>query len=325
MKSKIAKHITFLTTICVCAILAACDNRNSGVKLDTPTSGSIKIAVDESFKPIFEAQIEAFQNAYKKAHITAQYVSEQEAINLLLIDSVRLAVTTRPLSPEEEEQLRAKKIKPKPALKVAIDGVTIILNKNNPDTTFTMDQLKAIFSGQIPTWDKLNGGKMNKPIVIVFDKASSSNVAYIKRKFELNDSLESHVYAAGGNLEVIDYVQKNVNALGVIGVNWISDPDDPEHKTFRKVVRIAGIATHTPEEEDEEYYQPYQAYLAQNQYPLSREVYIVTNEARAGLGTGFSAWVASDKGQRIFLKAGLLPATMPIRIVSINKNNKLFN
>ena len=323
MKLKMDSVTSVLLGLFILLAMTACEDRNSGVKLDTPTSGHIHIAVDESFKPIFEGQIEAFQTSYKKASLSASYLSESEAIKMLIEDSARLAVATRPLTKEEEAIMKAQRLKPK-ALKVAIDGVTLILNNKNQDTLFTMNQLKAIFSGRVNTWDKVSGKKYNQPITVVFDKSNSSNVEFIKRKFELNDSLESHVYAAGSNLDVIDYVKKNENALGVIGVNWISDSDDPEHKTFRRVVRVAGIASHPGAEEDE-YYQPYQAYLAKNQYPLSREIYIISREARAGLGTGFSAWVASDKGQRIFLKAGLLPATMPIRIVSINTKNKLFN
>jgi phosphate transport system substrate-binding protein len=51
---------------------------------------------------------------------------------------------------------------------------------------------------------------------------------------------------------------------------------------------------------------------------LYRTVYIISREARAGLGSGFTAFVAGDKGQRIILKSGLVPATAPIRIVEIN-------
>ena len=65
-------------------------------------------------------------------------------------------------------------------------------------------------------------------------------------------------------------------------------------------------------------YAPYQAYLQLKKYPLARMLYIVSGEARSGLGTGFASWALSEKGQRIVLKAGLLPATMPVRVVQIN-------
>jgi phosphate transport system substrate-binding protein len=62
---------------------------------------------------------------------------------------------------------------------------------------------------------------------------------------------------------------------------------------------------------------PYQAYIALKQYPLWRTVQITLREPRVGLGTGFASFVASDKGQRIVLKSGLVPATAPVRIIEL--------
>ena len=73
---------------------------------------------------------------------------------------------------------------------------------------------------------------------------------------------------------------------------------------------VAGDSTH---------FKPYQAYLALKYYPLSRRITILSREARAGLGNGFMAFVRSEGGQRIVLKAGLVPVTMPLRIVQINQ------
>ena len=65
------------------------------------------------------------------------------------------------------------------------------------------------------------------------------------------------------------------------------------------------------------YYKPYQGYIADGTYPFIREVYIINRETFTGLGTGFVNFVAGEKGQRILLKTGLVPATMPIRLVQI--------
>jgi phosphate transport system substrate-binding protein len=69
--------------------------------------------------------------------------------------------------------------------------------------------------------------------------------------------------------------------------------------------------------ENSEYFKPYQAYIAQKIYPLWREVYIISKEAYTGLGTGLTAFIASERGQRIVLKFGLVPATMPVRLVEL--------
>ncbi len=70
---------------------------------------------------------------------------------------------------------------------------------------------------------------------------------------------------------------------------------------------------------DEDYLQPYKAYILMKKYPLSRTVYIISREGRTGLGSGFLAYVASDKGQRIVLKSGLVPATAPVRLVELKR------
>jgi phosphate transport system substrate-binding protein len=70
---------------------------------------------------------------------------------------------------------------------------------------------------------------------------------------------------------------------------------------------------------NDDYLKPYKAYIAMKKYPLSRNVYIISREARTGLGSGFLAYVASDKGQRIVLKSGLVPATAPVRLVEIRR------
>ncbi|MCK7525609.1 MAG: substrate-binding domain-containing protein [Ignavibacteriales bacterium] len=65
-----------------------------------------------------------------------------------------------------------------------------------------------------------------------------------------------------------------------------------------KTVKVLEVAT----DEKSESLKPYQAYIAQKTYPLYRETYIISKEAYTGLGTGFTAFVASERGQRVVLE-----------------------
>jgi phosphate transport system substrate-binding protein len=56
-------------------------------------------------------------------------------------------------------------------------------------------------------------------------------------------------------------------------------------------------------------------------YPLRRDIYIISREARTGLGSGFASFVAGQKGQLIFQKSGLMPANVQARIVTTQKLN----
>jgi hypothetical protein len=68
---------------------------------------------------------------------------------------------------------------------------------------------------------------------------------------------------------------------------------------------------------------PHQAYIANKLYPLCRSVYMINRQTRAGLGTGFVSFVAGEKGQRMMKLAGLVPATMQVRLIQIT--NKPLN
>lgn len=61
-------------------------------------------------------------------------------------------------------------------------------------------------------------------------------------------------------------------------------------------------------------FKPWQAYLALKEYPLIRDVYVILTDPRQGLASGFTGFLTSDRGQRIILKAGIVPATQPVRI-----------
>jgi phosphate transport system substrate-binding protein len=91
--------------------------------------------------------------------------------------------------------------------------------------------------------------------------------------------------------------------------------------SFRREIRVAAIADTSAPQSIDDYYLPYQAYIASGKYPYCRNIYAVSREARMGLGNGFIAFAASDPGQRIVLKAGLLPAIAPVRIVNFGKRD----
>jgi phosphate transport system substrate-binding protein len=303
----------------VCTFLSC--NQGGSSPADTPTSGEIKIGVDESFAPILESHIDTFMGLYKYAKIKPVYQSEGQVMQALLQDSIRLAVATRRLNQEEKDAFAREKITPT-VIHIATDGIALIINKANTDTTLTLQQVRDIFTGKFTDWRQVSGAKASGPITIVFDNSNSSTARYILDSINLKKPLPSNTYATKSNRNLVDYIAQNKNAIGVIGVNWISDRDDTTTTSFLKKVNVVGISTKNAPTSVEDYIQPYQAYLAQGTYPLTRQVFIISREARTGLGTGFASFVAGDKGQRIVLKSGLVPASMPVRIVGFSEEEE---
>jgi phosphate transport system substrate-binding protein len=313
MKTKI---ISTLFSLVFVISLVSCGSNDPKKELDTPTTGNINLSVDESFQPIIDSQVSTFEGIYKYANLNPSYLSEGKVIQSMLDDSSRVAVLSREFNKEELAVFEKRKIIPR-ATKIAIDAVALIVNNNNKDTLLTVDELKSIFSGKVKTWKELDKNSNLGNITIVFDNNSSSTARYVKDSLIAGKQLPENTFAANSHKALIDYVNQNENAIGVIGVNWISDFDDSAVIGFMKQIKVVGVSKESNPIDNDSYYQPYQAYIAQGEYPLRRYLYIISTEGRTGLGTGFASYVAGDQGQRIILKSGLVPATMPVRVVGL--------
>lgn len=312
------KIILFL---CCAVALVGC-NRNKQEQentiKNTTTSGVITICVDETLKPIIEQQIEVFEGLYPKANIIPIYTSEVEAFNQLFNDSVKLIVATRSLSEEEIKAMQANNLYPKIS-KVAIDGVALISHRTNPDSLVTMEQLHDIFTGKTTRWEQINPKSRMGDIEVVFDNTNSSTVRYVIEKINKGAELKGNIKATHTNEGVIDYVAKVPNAIGVIGSNWIGNDNDTTNLSFNDLY-TGHARQHRPIAFNGNSYQPFQAYLAMELYPLSREIYMICTSNRNSLPYGFTSFVSSDKGQRIILKSGILPAKQPLRVVNVREN-----
>jgi phosphate transport system substrate-binding protein len=303
---------TMLKYCIAVALLTSCaDKDKNGNVLDTPTAGTITIAADEGLKPLIDAEIKAFEGIYHNAHINVLYTTEGEALDGLLKDSARLAIITRRLVESEQKKLLGQTIVPQ-QLTLAKDGIALISNRQRSDSTMTLDELIKILTGEIDGVNqsvKAGSAAMSE---VVFDQRNSGIIRFLRDSLTSFDELPKYCFAVNSNSAVVEYISQNPNALGLIDVSWISDRDDSTANSFLNSIRVLGVSA------DSGFYQPYQAYMAQGKYPLLRDVVMISREARTGLASGFMAFVASDKGQRIVLKSGLVPATMPIRIIEVN-------
>ncbi|TAF72148.1 MAG: phosphate ABC transporter substrate-binding protein, PhoT family [Bacteroidetes bacterium] len=284
---------------------------------DTATYGKISIACDESFKPIIEAELDVFRAEYTNAEITPKYLSEGESYKQFLQDSVRLIVTSRLLNTQEENYFKQKQIIPK-INKIASDGIALLISQKNKDTLLTLKMVEKICKGEITTWNQINTKRKKEPISVVFDNNNSGSLRFLREKFDI-PTIPPHLSAAGSSEKVLAYIAQNPNAIGIVGVNWLSDTDDPIVRKYLKDIHFIAISPSENPKTEADYLLPFQNDVFLDTYPLSRNIYIISRESRTGLGTGFNAFVMGERGQRIILKAGIVPSTLPMRIIQIKK------
>lgn len=315
------RKLFFFVPILSCALVFSFTSCNSSKKqgpTESFSSGDIKIAVDENFKPIIEQEIQVFEALNPEATITPIYASEVDVMNLLLKDSVQLAITTRTLSLRESQTFKNRHC-PVYQDPIAIDGLGLIVNRQNRDTLITVSQVRDILTGSVTRWNQLFPSSTLGGIEVVFDNPNSSSVRYAMDSICIGKPFaKSRIYAQKTNLQVFNYVMHTKNAIGIIGVNWLDEESDTTNLSFKKGVNVMAV-TESSIATTASCQKPYQAYLALHSYPFTRSVFALCSDPRdQGLARGFSLFLASDKGQRIILKSALVPATQPVRLVQVN-------
>jgi phosphate transport system substrate-binding protein len=314
------KKYTFIITFIALAMLmfSACNmSGGKATRTDTEKSGTAVIGCDESFAPIMDEELAVFTGLNTDAFIEPVYTSEPELFKMLLDDSLRLIMAARDLTNEEKEFIKQRKQQPR-TQRIAIDGIALIINKANADSLISVQDLKKIMTGEITKWNQVASAKNSKlgDINVVFDNPNSSTLRFINDSIAKRSQLSDKLSALPTNTEVLDYVGKTPNALGIIGVNWVSNSSDSLKLTFRNTIRVMFVSRDEVPTLNNSY-QPIPAFLRTGDYALVRDLYLILTDLRGGLPSGFVKFFAGDAGQRIVYKAGLVPATAPTRLINL--------
>jgi phosphate transport system substrate-binding protein len=292
----------FLTGITCCLLLSGCGGGggNKGQQ-ETPTSGTIHISADESFKPVIDSEIKVFESSFPDVHILAQYKPEASCLKDLATDSTRMVFVTRGLTPEEEHFYNDSFHVQPSVGPLAYDAIAIIINNSGPDSVFEIKDLQDMLSG-----------KDTKLQPVMDGVSETSTVRYAIDSLLKGKPLGKNVQAARSSEGVIDFVANNPRAVGFIGVSWVGDKSDPNTLTFSKKVSVAAVRCTSCG--GPTYVKPWQANIALRRYPLVRTLYYILKENYSGIGNNFANFLQYERGQLIFEKAYLWPARMNFQI-----------
>ena len=276
---------------------------------------------DESFSPIIEEAREVFEHTYPQATIKPIYTNELDGINMLMERKVWLTVASKRLRESQIKNLKDRKYVAR-CIPIAYDGLALIVNNENPDTCISIKDIKRVLVGEVTKWSEVYPNSKLGDFDVVFDNAKSSTVHFCIDSILGGKPINSpKVEAVKKSAEVINYVSSHKNAIGIIGSNWLNDARDSTNVTFKKNIRVVSVSR-LDEATPMNSWKPYQFYIYNGNYPLVRTIYAICTDPRQGLPWGFCNFLQSPIGQKIFFKAGLLPArgNMAVREVVVNKN-----
>lgn len=298
MKSEKLIAIMLLLTLFV----VGCEQR----KPASTTAGELRVQADESISNVMKIIADSFQLTYTKSTITVTSVEARECIANFINDSIRVIVTAREFNDEELAVLKKYPDIEWKGYKCALDAVAVVGHKNNSLKQLRISELDSIFEGSLARW-KGNG----KLIDVAIGGVNSSVNEVFKKKILKDKLFTPTAIKISSSDSLVKYVETNPNAIGIVGINWLRGNEE------NVTVFALGQPGARPDSTEPfgRYYTPVQAHIYRNYYPLTRPVFIYSREYGYTVAAGFIAYVNAIHGQQKFLNEGLVPVTMPIRLV----------
>lgn len=317
----------FLAVITALSFLAALSG--CGKKASMQPDPMAKVACDESFENIIEQEINVYEYIYPKEDVLAYYLPENACIDsIMAMQGVKCAVTTRPLTEKEVSFLRSNK-KIVNQKKIAVDALAIIVNPENPVEILSKKEIAEILSGEVTRWDQVEPCKLGE-IDVIFDHQGSSTVKFMRDSILGGREFGPNVSAVKTNPDVFKAVAENKNAMGVIGVSWVSSDMQGRHQSVEELAQAVEKSDTTQLSFNSDVkvlkirgndvvaaYKPYQAYIFDGSYPLYRSVYMISTAPGGTIAHRFFSFVTGFQGQKLIQMTGILPATVRPRMVAL--------
>lgn len=273
------------------------------------TRGTLVIECDEAVFPVINVLAEDFRHQYPDAQVVVRSVEAREATANFVNDSVRVIVVARALNSEERDMLTATKTWFE-EYHIAQAAVALIAHRENPVTTLRVGQADSVFSGQVTSWP---GWRAGGTVDLVVGGINSSTNEVFRRTILSGKAFALSATPMSASSDVVEYVRKTRRALGLVNVGWLKGVE--EEVSILGLSR-PGVAADSTQPAGRAY-TPAQAYVFKGYYPVSSPVYIYTREIERDVSLGFIAFATSALGQQVFVNNGLVPVTMPVRLIQL--------
>jgi phosphate transport system substrate-binding protein len=272
--------------------------------------GTLNIDADAGLEAVIRQQKEVFEFYYDSVKLNINYTDEKNMLSDFGNHKAELMVFSRFLDDAEKEHLKTADTVYTREITVAYDAIAIVAGTGFSDSTLSVNRLKEYFNPVV----KKNGEKPE----LVFDNSNSSVVKYMLHFLGNDKQVSSNVYAVKGDAEVLNYVQKNKNAIGFIPFNFISDTDDDSIKQIYERIKVLSLHEKGPGGKAM-IVSANQSDISTGDYPLKRAINVVVPYGyRDDIGWLFANFLLTGKGSKIFLKHGLVPAKRSEREIKIN-------
>lgn len=263
------KYICLILSVLMLAFaLTACNSETKSVSTDGSTSMS----------KVIGALGEAFMENNSGVNFTYNATGSSAGITAVKDGTCDIGLSSRYLKDTEKAEGLKETI-------LAIDGIAIIVHPENPVADLTLEQIAAIYKGEITNWSQVGGS--DGEIVLIGREAGSGT----------RDGFESITDTEGAckyrqeltsNGAVLTAVAENPDSIGYASLSSVKDTV--------KAISVNGVA-------------PSEATVKDGSYAVQRPFVLVTKEGAALSKTAqdFFDYATSSAANEIISAAGVVP------------------
>ncbi len=180
--------------------------------------------------------------------------------------------------------------------KVALDGLSVFVNADNPIKEISLEQLEQVFTGKVRNWKQLGGA--DAPITVYSRENSSGTYEFFKEHVLKGRDFAASAQTMPGTAALLQAVAKDKGAIGYGGAAY---GQGAKHLAVKKTQDSPAI-------------EPTEETVVKGTYPIWRYLYVYVNPALdKGEVGAYLNWIRGNDGQALVKDIGYFPLPKHLR------------
>ena len=258
--------------------------------------GSLDIMGSDTMVNLSAALAEAYMDKHENVDVVVQGGGSGTGVAALINGTTDVAQMSRAMKEDEWQQAEDQGIEVTEVI-AAWDALVVAVHPDNPVNALTLDELGAIYRGEITNWSEV-GGEDDDILLLSRDTTSGTHVFFKEAVVQLDGQFPGAEFATDAlflpsTQAIVDELAQSTHAIGYIGIGYYN-PDTVQ------VVAIKVADSSTP-------VSPIEKHPEGIDYPLSRPLYYYLAGEVDGLVKDFMDFVLGPEGQEVVRSMDFLP------------------
>lgn len=255
----------------------------------------IQIKGSDTLVNLVQILAEAFIGKNPQTPIAVLGGGSGTGIAALINGTCDIANHSRPMKDREIKMAKDNGVTPHRFI-IAVDGLSVIVNRNNPVEKMTMDQIGAIYRGEIQNWKEV--GSPDMPVSLYGRQSNSGTYVFFQEHILGKQNYSQDMKQMNGNAQIVEGVIQDKAGIGYVGVSYAIDSTTGKERKGIKVLNVAKDARSPA-------YSPLdKAAIDSGLYPAARPLFQSTAGLPQGAVLAFIKFEISEAGQKIVEEEG---------------------